>query len=212
MLNEFSLLRIFFLLFLSFSLVVLFRRGRKRITFAKKYFGWRRRDTIHPLKSRMLFPEYSLIDFECVLSFDVASAYCYHSLILSFSLVVLFCRGQGGRHVRGVHRLVGSSGDGSGGKTPPPSSAPCSTARGSAPGPSRTSARPSWHSSWQSSYASGSKTRARTVVARLTRPIPPRSPQDLRQPGGVPAGYLAGGIAPEGLRRIFSVLPRDHGP
>ena len=74
-------------LILSFSLVILFCRGRKRRTSAKRYFGWRRRDSIRPLKSRMFSPEYTSVNFECfLLLID------YHSLILSFSLVVLFRR------------------------------------------------------------------------------------------------------------------------
>ena len=80
-------------LILSFSLVLLFCRGRKRTTSAKRYFGWRRRDSIRPLKSRMFSSVYPLVDFECFLASDCY----YHSLILSFSLVVLFRRGRKSR-------------------------------------------------------------------------------------------------------------------
>ena len=85
-------------LILSFSLVILFCRGRKRRTSAKTYFGWRRRDSIRPLKSRMFSSVYPSVDFECFLASDCY----YHSLILSFSLVVLFRRGRKPRACRPV--------------------------------------------------------------------------------------------------------------
>ena len=85
-------------LILSFSLVILFCRGRKRRTSAKRYFGWRRRDSIRPLKSRMFSLVYSSVDFEWFLASDCY----YHSLILSFSLVVLFRRGRKPRARRPV--------------------------------------------------------------------------------------------------------------